>query len=478
MTHWTIETLARALREKTETITGTAQIYVDRIMENDASGPNAVITLNPFWKEEAARLQETLTVNSPLLHGIPILVKDNIDTVDMGNSAGSLALKDIPVDQDATIIEQLKNAGALIIGKTNLSEWANFRSINSTSGWSSLGGQTRNALSLEHSPSGSSSGSAAAVYANFCVVAIGTETDGSIVSPAAHNNIIGLKPTVGRTSRTGIIPIAWSQDSAGPMTKTVKDAALVLDVMSQNDSNDSATLAAPVENESFARHCSPDFLKGKRIGFLKPDERFPVEVGDEFYQVTDLLTRAGAICIELSTVPTMVTLQGHEIMQMCCEFPEALAHYIATRRSLSPLKILSDFSQFNLNHADQVMPLFKQEWFDKCLTSPSTKSAAYREAQQAIELFRQELTELWFKHNDLDAIVTATNGPAWRIDPVHNDKYTGGNSYLAAVTGWPSITVPYTHLNDLPLGALFIGQPWQEATLLGIAFGFAQIQQH
>lgn len=472
MNNWTIETLAKALRNKEVTITEVASQYIDKIMEEDASGPNAVITLNPFWKEEASKLQETLFSDSPLLHGIPILIKDNIDTLHMGNSAGSIALKDVPVDDDAPLVKKLKKAGALILGKTNLSEWANFRSTDSTSGWSSLGGQTRNALSYDHNPSGSSSGSAAGVAANYAVAAIGTETDGSIVSPASHNGIVGLKPTVGRISRTGIIPISWSQDTAGPMTKTVKDAARLFDRMIEKDEADPATLAQAKVSQSFSQNCHSDYLKGKRIGYLSPDDRFPPVVGSHFHQVTEKLMAAGAQCIELEPVPSMVTLQGFEITQMTSEFPEALAKYIATRRSSSTYKTLLDFTEFNKEHAKTVMPLFKQEWFDKCLEAPPTTSSAYKEAQEAIQQFRDELTLQWFETHNLDAIVTATNGPAWRINPNVNDRYTGGNSYLGAVTGWPTLTVPYSQDNGLPLGALFMTRAWQEAELLGIGYCF------
>lgn len=471
---WTIESLALAYRKKEISIVEVAKAYVDRIMSLDASGPNAVITLNPFWKEQAAKLQETLFSDSPELHGIPILIKDNIDTIDMGNSAGSIALDNIPVDENAPLIEQLTKAGALILGKTNLSEWANFRSNASTSGWSSLGGQTRNAYSLSHNPSGSSSGSAAAVASNFAVAAIGTETDGSIVSPSSHNGIVGLKPTVGRVSRTGIIPIAWSQDTAGPMTKTVRDAALVLQCIDQPDTRDTATQSQPQTTPDYLKFCQADFLKGKRIGYLKPDEQFSKTVNDNFFAVVETLMAAGARCVELDPVPSMVTLQDHEITQMLCEFPEALEQYFASRRPGSPYKNVEDLIKFNLDHASQTLTLFKQEWFDLCLTAPGTHSEAYKAAQAAIDNFRQELLTQWFVEHELDAIVTATNGLAWVIEDNANDKYTGGNSYIGAVTGWPSITVPYAFVDRLPLGANFVVPAWQEAELLGIAFDFEQ----
>jgi amidase len=471
---WTIEQLATALRQQEVTITDVAQAYVDRIMSLDANGPNAVITLNPFWKEQAARLQETLFSDSPMLHGIPILIKDNIDTIDMGNSAGSIALGDIPVDQNALLVEQLTKAGALILGKTNLSEWANFRSTDSTSGWSSLGGQTRNAYSLAHNPSGSSSGSGAAIAANFAVAAVGTETDGSIISPSSHNALVGLKPTLGRVSRTGIIPIAWSQDTAGPMTKTVKDAATMLQYMDASDKDDAATLSDEKQTEDYSRHCQTDFIKGKRIGYLKPDERFPDSVSDAFFSVIETLMAAGARCVELDPVPSMVTLQDHEITQMTCEFPEALQTYFETRRNQSPYKSVGDLIQFNLDHQDKVLARFKQEWFDLCLQAPGTQSEAYKSAQKAIQVFRQELQTQWLDEHELDAIVTASNGPAWVIEESANDKYTGGNSYIGAVTGWPSITVPFKFLDRLPLGANFVAPAWQEAKLLGIAYGFEQ----
>jgi len=477
MKNWTIETLSQAIQYKEASIVDIAQEYVQEILESDPSGPNAVITLNPFWKEQALELQASLNDQSNPLHGIPILIKDNIDTIDMGNSAGSLALKDTQVEKNAPLITQLEAAGALILGKTNLSEWANFRSTASISGWSSLGGQTRNGINNDNSPSGSSSGSAAAVTANLSVAAIGTETDGSIVSPAAHNNIIGLKPTVGRVSRTGIIPIAWSQDTAGPMTKTVTDAALMLDVLVAPDSQDPVTMTQPpcnTVNKSFTTHCSSSFIKGKRIGVLPIDDQFPEELSTEYKLVTQRLENAGATCIKIAPVPAMVTLQDDEITQMTCEFPEALEKYIKERRPTSPYKNLKDFAQFNELNANTVMPLFKQEWFDKCLKTPPTNSNKYKSAQQAIELFRAELKSQWFEQHQLDAVVCATNGPPWELNAEKGDRYTGGNSHIAAVSGWPSITVPYNTNSDMPLGALFIALPWQEASLIGIAFGFEQ----
>lgn len=476
MNDWTIESLAHALRNDDTSIMAVAQAYIDRIMEEDAPGPNAVITLNPFWKEDAVRLQQSLFSDSHPLHGIPILIKDNIDTYSMGNSAGSLALKDVPVESDAALIVQLQQAGALILGKTNLSEWANFRAPDSISGWSSLGGQTHNALNRQWSPSGSSSGSAAAIAANFAVAAIGTETDGSIVSPSAHNGLVGLKPQVGRVSRTGIIPIAWSQDTAGPIAKNVRDCAILLQAMSATDPQDAPTQDQPNDLSEVLARCRSGALQKKRIGYLKPDEQFPREVSDQFFTVIERLMTAGADCIELDPLPSMVTLQDHEITVMTSEFPEALRHYFEQRRPASPYRSLRDLHQFNLDHADTVMPHFKQAWFDKCLDAPATSTDRYQSAQKAIELFRGELHELWFKAYDLDAVVTATNGPAWRIDPQHGDRYTGGNSHLAAVSGWPSITVPYGSIEQRSLGALFISPPWQESELLGMAYDFERQQ--
>lgn len=473
MEPWTITSLGKAYREGKASIVEVAQKYVDRIMELDPSTTNAVITLNPFWKEQASGLQANLFSDSPPLHGIPILIKDNIDTLDMGNSAGSVALKDVPVDFDAPIVAQLQAAGALILGKTNLSEWANFRSTDSVSGWSSLGGQTRNALDTQYNPSGSSSGSAAAVAAHLAVAAIGTETDGSIVSPSSHNGIVGLKPTIGRVSRTGIIPIALSQDTAGPMTNSVLDAAELLNHLSAPDSADNATLHQPKSVESFAVHCTEGFLKNKRIGLFEPDARFPTETKLAFEHMTELLMRGGAQCIVLDPVPAMATLQDHEIMQMICEFPEALADYFKTRRQHSPYKTLAELKAFNDEHAETVLSRFGQEWFEKCLTAPGTLSSQYKDAQEAIEQFRNEMAQHWFEAHNLDTIVTATNGPSWKINPKQTDRYTGGNSYIGAVSGWPSLTVPYAKINpNRSLGALFVAQPWNEATLLGIGHGF------
>lgn len=472
MTDWTIESLAAALRAGEITIPDIAQQYVDRIMIEDPEGPNAVLALNPFWMEDAQKLQSTLTAEAPLLHGIPILVKDNIDTYSMGNSAGSVALKDVPVDTDAPLIQKLQAQGALILGKTNLSEWANFRCMSSISGWSSLGGQTHNALNPDWSPSGSSSGSAAAVAANYAVAAIGTETDGSIVSPAAHHGIVGLKPQVGRVSRTGIIPIAWSQDTAGPMTKTVRDSAILLKAISGPDNQDPITLTAPNDLDPLLDAASSSDLNGRRIGVLKPDELFNTTVHEHFYSVIDTLKEAGAQCIELSALPTLATLQDHEITVMTSEFPEALAQYFADRRNESPYRSLSDLHRFNLDHADSVLSVFGQTWFDRCLSAPSTDTNLYQEAQSAIDRFRREMMEVWFREHDLEAIVTPSNGPAWNLDPKLGDRYTGGNSHLAAVSGWPSITLPYAETDGRPLGALFITPAWQEHTLLSIATVF------
>lgn len=471
---WTIESLGQALRSQRIGIVEVAQTYIDRIHSYDAIGPNAIIRLNPDWHAQAQALQASLNDQSGAMHGIPILIKDNIDTVDLGNSAGSLALWSVPVAEDATLIQQLRQAGALILGKTNLSEWANFRSPESISGWSSAGGQTRNARSLEHSPSGSSSGSAAAIAADFAVAAIGTETDGSIVSPAAHHRLVGLKPTVGWVSRAGIIPIAWSQDTAGPMTKTVRDAALLFEQLVGADPLDPVTRKQPQRPKPFLSDCQRDFIVGKRIGVIPTGGQFPAGVAENQQYTVQRLERAGAICIDVPQLPAMVTLQAHEIIQMICEFPTGLADYLASRRPASPYRDLADLVQFNLDHRATVMPHFNQEWFDQCLLAPGPQSGRYREAQQAIELFRQEMTELWFARHNLDALVCACNGPAWRIDAPKGDRYTGGNSHIAAVPGWPSITVPAGTLNSLPLGALFIAPAWQEQTLLGIAYGFEQ----
>jgi amidase len=460
------------------------EAYLERIDDIDRRGPalRSVIELNPDARaiaEVLDRERKEKGARGPL-HGIPILIKDNIDTADrMKTSAGSLALAGSVAARDAFLVERLRQAGAVILGKTNLSEWANFRSSQSTSGWSARGGQTKNPYVLDRNPCGSSSGSGAAVSANLCTAAIGTETDGSIVCPSNACGLVGIKPTLGLVSRSGIIPIAESQDTAGPMTRTVADAAALLWAMAGVDPRDSATGAA-------ARHATTDYttlldkgaLRGARIGVARRFAGFLDQVDRLIDRSVAAMKDAGAIIIDPANLPTHGKFDEGEFEVLLYEFKDGLNKYLAGLGPSAPVKSLADLIAFNEKHAAEELPYFGQDIFIKAQKKGRLSDRAYRTAlRNNRRLTRIEGIDAVMKRHRLDAIVAPTGGPAWLTDLINGDHFGGGSSSAPAIAGYPNITVPMGFVFDLPVGLSFFGRAWSEPTVIRLAYAFEQATQ-
>lgn len=456
--------------------------YLQRIAELDKAGPklNAIIELNPDAPTIARQLDaERLAgkLRGPL-HGIPVLIKDNIATADrMETTAGSLALVGSRPPRDAAIVAQLRAAGAVILGKTNLSEWANFRGDKSISGWSGRGGQTHNPYALDRNTSGSSSGSAAAVAANLCVVAVGSETDGSIVSPASVCGIVGIKPTVGLVSRTGIIPISVSQDTAGPMARTVQDAAMLLEVMAQADRQDGATLQRPESTDiKYSEQLAPHALRRARLGVIRGPFGIDARLNPLLDAAIEKMKAAGAEVVDLGEFADFNKASDAELEVLLYEYKDGLNAYLATLGADSPIKSLADLIAFNQTHAVQELSFFGQELVEKAAAKGPLTDQAYLDARAAcIKVMRTEGIDALLAKHHLDALVSLTNGPAWLTDPVNGDPYTGGSSSPAAVAGYPSITVPAGAFHGLPVGISFYGAAWTEAKLLSLAADFEAV---
>jgi amidase len=478
----TVADLARAQADGRVTARALAEAYLARIEAIDASGPrlNAVIELNPDALAIAGSLdaERAASGSRGALHGIPVMIKDNIDTADrMRTSAGSLALAESIAPRDAFVVERLRAAGAVILGKTNLSEWANFRSTRSTSGWSSRGGQTRNPYALDRNPCGSSSGSAAATAANLCAVAVGTETDGSIVCPSKACGLVGLKPTVGLVSRAGIIPISASQDTAGPMTRTVADAAVLLGVLAGTDPRDPATARAaahaPPEYTAFLQ---ADALKGARIGVVRgmfgSNPLLERVINDALAD----LTRLGAELIDPVELKGGDEVGDAEWTVLQYEFKHGLNQYLASLGAGAPYKDLGQLIAFNEQHEDRTMPWFGQEIFLACQEKGSLESREYLEAVATCRrLSTVEGIDLVMDQHKLDALVAPSGDPAFTTDLVNGDHYTGGGtSTFPAVSGYPHITVPAGQVFGLPVGLSFFGRAWSEPRLIGLAYAFEQ----
>ena len=451
--------------------------YIDRIAAIDRSGPalNAIIEINPDARDIAKALDREWRSSGPRgpLHGIPVVLKANIDTADqMYTSAGSLALADHVPPEDAFIVKRLRNAGAVILGKANLSEWANFRSSRSSSGWSSVGGQTLNPYDTARSPCGSSSGSGVAVAANLTVVAIGTETDGSVMCPAGINGIVGIKPTLGLVSRSGIIPIAHSQDTAGPMARSVRDAAILLTVITGVDADDPATSEAEIHHD-YSANLTADGLRGKRIGVLRSFYGAGSNPNVEAIYEASIaaLKEQGAEIVDDIEIDTrgMSTAEG-EVLDY--EFKADLNQYFVD--SSAPVQSLADVIAFNETHADTVMPIFGQESFLAAEEKGPLTEQAYLDALADSKRIARDGIDGAFEEHGLDAIIAITNGPAWVIDHANGDAFHIGSSSLAAVSGYPNITVPAGFASDLPIGLSFMGKPWNEKQLIEIAYAFEQ----
>jgi len=460
-----------------ETVT---ERYLARIAELDRKGPalQAVLELNPQALEIAAerdRERKAGRVRGPL-HGIPILVKDNIDTHDrMKTSAGSLALAANTAPRDAFIIERLRSAGAVLLGKTNLSEWANFRSAHSTSGWSARGGLTKNPHVLDRNTSGSSSGTAAALCAGFAPLGIGTETDGSILSPSAVCGIVGIKPTVGLWSRSGIVPIAISQDTAGPMARSVADAALLLGALAGVDPRDAATAPSDGKGQGdYTRALDENGLVGARIGVPRNLAGFHADVDRNLEQAVLALKQAGAVLIDGLALPTAGKFDDAELEVLLYEFKAGIEAYLSTL-SGHPPRTLLDLIAFNERERSHELAWFGQDLFERAAKKGPLTDAAYRTARaQCLEQTRARGLDPLFQEHRLEALICPTNQPAWTSDLVNGDHIIGGNTSFAAVAGYPSLTVPMGATRGLPLGLSFIGPAWSEARLIRLAYGFEQ----
>jgi len=481
MEEMTIAELQEKMSSGAYTARALAEMYLRRIEKLDQPGLaiNAVIELNPDALAMAEALDTERKAQGPRgpLHGIPIMLKDNIDTADkMMTAAGSLALAGSIALQDSFVAHKLRQAGAIILGKTNLSEWANFRSDFSSSGWSSRGGQTRNPYALDRNPSGSSSGSAVAVAANLCSAAVGTETDGSIISPSQANSIVGIKPTLGLVSRSGIVPIAHSQDTAGPMARTVADAAILLGALTGVDSRDPAT------GKSLGKACTdytpfldPDGLRGARLGVARNFFGFNPAVDRLIEECLQEMKRRGAEIIDPADIATAKKLSETELEVLLYEFKADLNDYLAGLGPHAPVHSLKEVIEFNERNRDKVMPYFGQDLLLKAEEKGPLTSQDYIKAlQDNHRLSRAEGIDATLQEHQLDAIVAPSGGPAWLTDWVNGDHHSGGSSSPAAVAGYPNITVPAGYIFGLPVGISFFGGAFQEPTLIRLAYAFEQ----
>jgi len=485
----TITELQQRMSSGRESSRSLVEKYLARIDELDRRGPElrSVLEINP----DARSIADALDVERRAghmrgpLHGIPVLVKDNIATADrMLTTAGSLALATAPAPADAFIVERLRAGGAVILGKTNLSEWANFRSTHSSSGWSGRGGQTKNPYALDRNPSGSSSGSGAAVAANLVVIAVGTETDGSIVSPSNVNSLVGIKPTLGLVSRSGIVPIAHSQDTAGPMARTVQDAAILLGAISGTDPRDAATATAEVKGRrDYTKSLVRDGLRGARIGVVR-NRLFGYSTAADALaeQAIAEMKRAGAVIVDPANIPTLGKFDESEFDVLQYEFKADLNKYLASLGPSARVRSLMDVISFNDAHSVEELPHFGQE-----IMVTSQKKAPLTDAKYRAELASNKRLagalgiDATMKAYRLDALVAPTGGPAWLIDLVNGDGGTAsapGPSTVTSVAGYPHITVPMGFANGLPVGISFFGRAWSEPTLIKLAYSYEQATKH
>ena len=477
----TIDDLQKAFQSGQYSSRSVTEKYLTRIAAIDKAGPkvNSVIELNPDALQIADALDQERKTKGPRgpLHGIPVLIKDNIDTSDhMNTTAGSLALLGSRAANDAFVAAQLRRAGAVILGKTNLSEWANIRSSHSTSGWSGRGGLTRNPYALDRNPCGSSSGTGVAVSANLCVAGVGTETDGSVVCPSSANGLAGLKPTVGLVSRSGIVPISHSQDTAGPMARTVRDVAILLGAMAGTDPQDRATADSQGKLlPDYTKFLDPAGLQGARRGVVRKYFGFNDAVDQLMDSLIDEMKRAGAEIVDPADIPTIGKFDESELIVFYYELKADLAAYLA-RRGGSSVKGLKDVIEFNQRNRDREMPYFGQDIFLKSEQKGPLSTKEYLDALALNhQLSRVEGIDFVMDKFKLDALIAPTGGPAWLTDLINGDHSAGGSSSAAAVAGYPNINVTAGYLWGLPVGISFFGRAWSEPTLLKIAYSFEQL---
>ncbi|HTP80082.1 MAG TPA: amidase [Bacteroidota bacterium] len=481
----TIAELSAGMQSGKFTAVSIAEKYIARIEEVDRKGPalNSIIELNPDALEIARSLDAERKERGPRgpMHGIPVLVKDNIDTADrMATTAGSLALLGSKPPSDSFLVQQLRRAGAVILGKTNLSEWANIRSSHSTSGWSGRGGLTRNPYSLDRNCSGSSSGSGAAVSANLCAAALGTETDGSIVSPSSVNGIVGIKPTVGLVSRTGVVPISHSQDTPGPMARTVRDAAILLGALAGSDKEDKATLDSPAAiPPDYTKYLEARGLRGARFGVVRFYFGYHEGVDAVMQRALDTLKAEGAELVDPVEIEGFGKLGNAEDLVLQYELKADMNAYLARLGPNAPVHTLKDIIEFNEKNRKSEMPYFGQDLFIKAEGRGPLTSAEYLEAlEKCRKLFRTDGIDAALAKNKLDALVAPTDSPAWLTDLVDGDHFLGGSSTGAAVAGYPSVTLPAGYVFGLPVGVSFFGTAWSEPTLLKLAYAFEQATKY
>ncbi|GAB4242127.1 MAG: amidase [Ekhidna sp.] len=476
---WTVAQLQEAMETGKYTSRKICELYLARIKEKDQSdgGLNSVIEVNPdalAIADDLDRERSNGNVRGPL-HGIPVMIKDNIDTGDkMMTTAGSLALAGSTAPDDAFIVKQLREAGAVLLGKTNLSEWANFRSYRSSSGWSGRGRQTRNPFALDRNPCGSSSGSGAAVSGNMCALTIGTETNGSIVCPSSANGVVGIKPTVGLWSRDGIIPISETQDTAGPMGRTVADAATLLGACVGVDEADGRTRESEGNSYTdYTQFLDANALKGKRIGVLSGVFGYHEKVDEVFEKVVEVLESQGAEVIKDIEVSEDGAYGNSGLELLLYEFKDGLNKYLASRPD-AKVKTLADVIQFNKDNASEEMPYFQQELLERAEMKGPLSDAEYKEALETVTSVSRNGIDDTLKENNLDAIIGVTGGPAWPIDVINGDHFGTGSSTPAARSGYPNITVPAGFVHGLPVGMSIFAGKYQEPKLIGIAYAFEQ----
>ncbi len=477
----TVAELQAAMQSGKTTAQQLVRLYLERIAAIDKAGPrlNSVIELNPDAMSIAAALDTERKTKGPRgpLHGIPVLLKDNIATADkMQTTAGSLALVGVKPPRDAFLVDRLRQAGAVILGKTNLSEWANMRSTRSTSGWSARGGLTLNPYALDRNTSGSSSGSGSSMAASLAAVAVGTETDGSITSPAAVASLVGIKPTVGLVSRSGIVPIAHSQDTAGPMARSVADAAVLLTAMAGSDAHDPASDMADLNKTDYTRFLDRNGLKGKRIGVVRGQLTSSSDLVAALIESQLLVLQAqGAILVDVPEVPNTYKYADSELTVLLYELKADISAYLADYGPAAAVKSLADVIAFNEQHRVQEMPFFGQEHFTSAQAKGGLEQKEYRDALANNQRYsREEGIDQVLKEHQLDALVAPTCGPAWLTDLINGDASGGSFTSPAAVAGYPHITVPCGFVHGLPCGMSFVAGAWTEGKLIAMAYAYEQ----
>jgi amidase len=477
----TITELQEGMKSGRFTARSLVEKYTKRIEDIDKRGPsvNAIIEMNPDALPIAQELDRERKAKGPRgpLHGIPVLIKDNINTADrMMTTAGSLALVGSKPAKDAFVAQKLRAAGAVILGKTNLSEWANIRSSHSTSGWSGRGGLTKNPYALNRNPCGSSSGTGAGISANMAAAGIGTETDGSIVCPSSSNGLAGIKPTVGLVSRSGIIPISHSQDGAGPMCRSVRDAAIVLGALTGVDPEDGATAASAGKSQTnYEQYCDANGLQGARIGVVRKYFGFNDAVDTLMEQAIGVMKKQGATVIDPVEITTLGKFDDTELTVFLYELKADLNAYLARLGASAPVKTLEDIIAFNEHNRPKEMPYFGQDLFIKSQAKGPLTDKQYTDAlAKNHQLARIEGIDAVMDKHKLDTLIGPTGGPAWITDLIAGDHFGGGSSNAAAVAGYPNINVIAGNVFGLPVGISFFGRAWSEPTLIRLAYSFEQ----